>query len=145
MRFCSFVGTPGRLVPPAWPGDIYYPTEGILCLSINHSLNREKEPDLHSHALIANLGKIHGKDRLRSVDLRQIYKNKRIKSISIRSINTKVIPWFCRGQSEIDSSRSHLKSPPPSVNRSKFFVPSHGTNLPRTSKRPESYSSIRIA
>lgn len=51
--------------------------QGMVGLGFDHSISREKDPQLHSHILIANAGFIDGHDKSFSVNYKSIYDSQR--------------------------------------------------------------------
>lgn len=54
-----------------------YKATGMVGVGFTHFMNREGEPQLHSHVLIANSGLIEGEDQTRSVNFDSIYQNQK--------------------------------------------------------------------
>ena len=50
-----------------------YQAEGFVVVAVDHLLSREMEPQLHTHALVANIGILPGENRIRSADFKPVY------------------------------------------------------------------------
>ena len=63
-----------------------YPSTGMLVMPVHHSVNRNMDPLIHSHYLIANAAVIPGEDQVRAVDYRLFYRNQKHFDVIYKSV-----------------------------------------------------------